>query len=303
MTVSGEESDAPMQCAPSTELVDFAADIAYDLVTNAKQLQDKSITWSRGTDRTGRQVTDAGIFDGRCGEALFLAAVHAATGDKQFEDASLRAVHTLRSGAGSRRYVASLTNMIGPGLTGIGSIVYAFLKIGAFLSHSKLHEEARMIVSALDPRVISTDHYYSVMWGTAGAILGLLPLIDAGQEEALELAVAGADHLIASRTEDPMSGLLAWPGDGSRGVPGEPIGGFAHGTGGIAYSLLELHRRCNNLLYYEAAMDAWTCERQWLEYAAANGQTPNPRYGGTLRRSWCRGSVGMGLSRLAALSC
>jgi lantibiotic modifying enzyme len=266
----------------------LAETIAARSIQCARQSGDSRVAWD--------------LFNGRCGDALFLAAVYARTRDEECRRASLQAIDALRRHIRDPQYLATLIDRIGPGLTGVGSIAYAFLRIGIFLDSPELQREARRIAHALDVRAIRAGRHYSVMWGAAGAILGLLALADAGDEASLTLATASGDHLLAARIPDPASGLLAWPSDHVHGGINEPIGGFAHGTGGIAHALFQLYKRAYDRRYYDAAIEGWSCERQWLERGGANPHARDPGTAENLRGSWCAGWAGVGFSRLGAVS-
>lgn len=279
----------------SSPWIERATRIGDGLLDTARSLADGSLSWERGYGVDFSAVEDAGIFNGRIGEGLFLAALHAATGEPRFDDAARRAIEPLRAGLPDPGYRATLVRRIGLGLTGVGSVVYAFLRIGDFLRDPALREAARAAASAVTEEAVGADAQYEVFWGTAGALLGLMALADAEGAGVNGAVHRCAEHLLAHRVADPESGRLAWAT-----FEPAPVAGFAHGSTGIAHALLQLHRREPDPRLYDAVMEAFAFERTVYredinEWPDARGQEER------ILSAWCHGSGGIGFSRLSAL--
>jgi lantibiotic modifying enzyme len=233
------------------------------------------------------QPFEDSLYDGRCGVAFFLAALHHVTGEADYARESLAFLEPTR-----RALAAGDLNLDGiGGGAGWGSIVYALARAGQWLHDRTVFEDALRAATRVDLRAIQADRNFDVMSGAAGAILGLLAIDD------VERAAACAAHIVEHQQVQPEGGA-AWPG---RAV--KPATGFAHGAAGIAYALLRLHRRCPDERLAEAARRAIAYERanfsasegNWLDVRALTDRA-RPRYG----NAWCHGAPGIGLARAGA---
>jgi lantibiotic modifying enzyme len=270
--------------------------IAGELLRTAETGPDGALTWHRGYGVELQPVEDAGIFNGRIGEALFFAALHATTGDPAHEQAALAASRALRAGAASAEYRERLLARVGFGLTGVGSQLFALVRMSQFLNRPEMLDDAAALAEVLTPGRLARDRFGDVFWGAAGAALGLLAVYDhTGDAGALERATACGDELLARRGTDPATGLRAW-------ATQEPVlyTGFAHGSSGIAHALLRLHQATGEPRFYDAAIEAFAWER--TVYSEELGDWPDtPDQQTPLVSGWCHGAPGIALSRLTAL--
>jgi lantibiotic modifying enzyme len=290
-------TDRPAAGSPSGQLIDRAAEIGDRLLREAMADTPSTLTWGGGYGIRFQPVEDAGIFNGRIGEALFFAALYQATGDAGHADAALRASATLRGILRDEGGPARLTGEIGVGLTGMGSIIYALVRASEFLQMPELMTDARLAARGITLAAIRADRVNDVFSGTAGALLGLLSLTGAGDESILELGLACGDALLQRRTPDPATGLRAWAT-----LEPEPWTGFAHGSSGIAASMLALDGHVGDSQYSKAALEAFAFERTLMR--PERGDWPDSRSatpGMAVQTSWCHGSPGIALSRLRAL--
>jgi lantibiotic modifying enzyme len=275
----------------------LAREIGFTLLDEAQRCEDGSLTWGRGFGVDTRPAIDAGIYNGRSGEALFLAALHAATGESELAQASLQAMGGVRAGVETAGYVDRLRQRIGIGLTGIGSLIYALVRIGGFLGRPDLVDDAQCLAAAITSGAIRRDSSCDVFGGSAGALLGLLALVEAGVQDAIDGAVRCAEHLLETRVLDAVSGHRTWQtrADGC-------WAGFAHGASGIAHALLRLHARVGERRYYDAAMEAFAFERSLYRPEGRNWPAYRAQPSKEMLSGWCHGAPGVGLSRLAALA-
>lgn len=134
---------------------------------------------------------------------------------------------------------------------------------------------------------------------TAGAILGLLKLHTLAPIDSLLQRVREcSEHLIVNQLKQ-NGGVAAWPG---RAV--NPATGFAHGAAGIAYALFQAHVYLPEHAFLAAAFSAVEYEsslylrkeRNWLDVQSIG----RPEWQ-KCAKSWCHGSVGIGLSRAGML--
>ncbi|MEH2072559.1 MAG: type 2 lanthipeptide synthetase LanM family protein [Nostoc sp.] len=282
------------------QMVEEAVAIAQELENRAIHA-DSSVTWIgmkhiREVGRLQPQPLGYSLYDGVCGVALFLAALAKITGDRKWRDLALKALQPLKK----TLLQPEITQQIGiGGATGIGSIIYALVRVSQFLNESQLLEVAKLAASRITQESIVGDSQFDTMAGAGGAILGLLALHQATLEQiALEQAIACGHHLLNNRVTSD-SEFRAW-------VTGEDklLTGFSHGAAGIAYALLRLYKTTQELNFLKAAESAIAYERSVFSPAAGNwpdlraiALTQNKPF----MTSWCHGAPGIGLARLGGL--
>jgi lantibiotic modifying enzyme len=190
---------------------------------------------------------------------------------------------------------------VGPGgAFGLGGIVYVLTRLSQFLGDDGLLDEARQASALLGPQMIDSDKRLDVVFGSAGAILGLLALHDANRDQMiLDRVVACGNHLLSARAVSD-SGHRAWPT-----LNGTLLTGFSHGAAGIAYAMLRLYEAAPDLAFLNAASEAIAYERSVFSPQAGNW--PDYRYpvsnaGLAFTTSWCHGAPGIVLGRLGGLN-
>lgn len=286
------------------QIVQQAVGIAQDLRLRAIRGDDSSATWiglgyMPEAQRFQLQPMGYGLYDGTCGVALFLAALETVTGDDGFRDLALEALLPLRKvlQESDSKIQKKMAKQIGiGGGMGLGSIIYALVRISQFMSEPALLEDAKQAASLLKPECITTDLNLDIMSGAAGAILGLLALHKATADlTALEQAITCGHHLLNSRTTGD-AGHRAWST-----LDRKLLTGFSHGAAGIAYALLQLYETAQDPIFLEAVKEAIAYERSVFSPEAENW----PDFRGEknlFMTSWCHGAPGIGLARLGSLS-
>ena len=187
---------------------------------------------------------------------------------------------------------------IGGGM-GIGSAVYSLVKLAGWLDEPALLDTAMEMVVSIDDEIIANDAKMDLMFGAAGAILGLLALWEARPDpRVLERAQACGRHLLAKRETTP-TGHLAW-----RASPGGPfLTGVSHGAAGFAHALFQLAEASGDEIYRTAAREAVAYEdamfrplaKNWPDFRSSPDHSPSA----PCWCSWCHGAPGIGLARLA----
>lgn len=286
------------------QMMELAVTIAQDLQQRAIRGADGSATWiglgyMPNADRFQLQPMADGLYDGRCGVALFLAALEAVTGGVGFRDLALEALQPLRKVLQNSdlKYQQKFAERTGiGGAMGLGSIIYALVRISQFLGEPALVEDAKQVAHLMNPEAIGVDRHFDVMDGTAGAILGLLALHNVTAEPTvLKQAITCGNHLLNNRVASDTS-PRAW-----LTLNGKLLTGFSHGAAGIAYALLRLYKTTQESVFLEAAEEAIAYERSVFSPEAGNwpdfrGKKPS------LVTNWCHGAPGIGLARLGSLS-
>lgn len=238
------------------------------------------------------------LYDGTAGIALFLARLHAATGDPKQAMAAI----------GGIRQALSLTETVPPGVAlsfyggGLG-IVYAADAVGRLCARPDIVGEAMHLLQRCidsDPASQESD----IVSGLAGAIPALLAL--AGRDETGADALRGftlrmGDALAAKARRHP-DGAWSWPVAAGLDDAGTDLVGHSHGTAGIATAFLELWKLGGEARFKEAAEGALAYERRWYSQTERNwpdlrsfGPEPTPP---SYPAFWCHGAAGIGFSRL-----
>jgi type 2 lantibiotic biosynthesis protein LanM len=283
--------------------VSLAAEIGARLADRAVSGRD-GVTWIGLIDCSADAFTVAPLgtelYDGVAGIALFLATLGQATGEDRFLVLAEQAARVVR---------AALVEPGGPtrvgGFIGVPSQLHALAHVGALVGDinigigSALEASLDRLATAL---VDCRDA--DVMYGAAGAILGLLAAYRVtGREALLSPLLAALD--VIERTAVPQTEGVAWPS----AARGRPLLGFSHGNAGIACALARLGElldgaghpaaeRCVALAsaarrYERSRFDAR--RRNWPDFRVSEPE-------GRSLVSWCHGAPGVVLSRLVGRS-
>jgi len=258
-----------------------------------------------GTRRLVCRALAPSLYSGTSGVALFLADLHAATGDARVRATAIAAM----------RQALSRAHDVPPGTrlglySGWTGLAFAAARVGVRARDDAMTEQARELLRTL---VTTRDiSHVDVIAGAAGAVLGWLSLaVLLPGTTVLDACVRLGDVLIerAEKRSIRSSGRTArW----SWRLPDTPrdraLTGFAHGAAGIAVALLELARASGDVRYRDAATHAFAFEELLFDPAAKNWPDLRgvPARGGSRGRVfpcatvWCHGAPGIALSRLRA---
>ena len=234
------------------------------------------------------------LYSGSSGVALFLAAMRNVTGEARYTEYAMGALENIRQRVKRGHFQSFIKLGIG-GAAGIGSLVYALLRCAEFLGEDALLADAEALAKTITPELIEQDESLDVIAGSAGAILGLVPLYQVTKsEQVLKIANACGQHLLMKHV-DVQTGGRAWPT-----IDGKLLAGFSHGAAGISYALLKLYQVTGDKEYHSAAEDAITYEGDLYDPQVCNW--PDLRVEEGFMTSWCHGAPGIALARLGSLS-
>ena len=233
------------------------------------------------------------LYGGTSGVALFLAELHAVTGNSDVR----------RGAIGGMRHALSRLDALPlaarPGLfTGWVGIALAAARMAKVLGDESLGEAASHL--ALRCTREKLENWESdILYGKAGTIVGLLMLSDLLEQPAL----VGACERIARkllRAAEKSAWGYSW--NASALPTRRNLTGFSHGAAGIGCALLELFHETGDLKYRKAAEAAFSYENHWYNSQMQNW--PDFRDGNlrvfSFATSWCHGAPGITLSRLRA---
>ncbi|MBD2078639.1 type 2 lantipeptide synthetase LanM [Leptolyngbya sp. FACHB-17] len=307
--VPNRDRTSPIQtinniASPTAELFLREAEAIAAEIENAALLEpDGSASWIALTylpevERFQFRPLGDTLYDGRSGIALFLAAMSMITGRSQYRSLALSALGSLRSWMHHSDIELSqkVANSLGiGGATGLGSLIYALVRINQFLQEPTLLEDAERIARYITPELIATDHQLDILGGAAGAILGLLTLYEISSDpKVLAAAEYCGHHLLTHQVS--INGLpKSW-----KTISETPLTGFSHGAAGIAYALLKLYRVTRNRCYFEAAQEGIAYERHHFSTEVRNWADLRHKQP-SFMTSWCHGAPGIGLARMGSL--
>ena len=291
----------------SEELLEEAKAIATELAARAIQEPNGSLNWVGmgfvpGAGRFQLQVLGDNLYDGRCGIALFFAALYRITQEAQFQKLALDALHALRRqiqipDVEFQKRFARLAGI--GGTSGLGSLIYALVNISQFLDKTDLLVDAHSLAEFITPELIESDQDLDIIAGAAGALLSLLSLYRITHDATvLEKAVACGQHLLNQQVSYEKA-PKAWLSFAER-----PLTGFSHGAAGIAYALMQLYSVTHKSEFLEAAQQGLEYERNL--FSEMHGNWPDLRGADPHKEpifpvQWCYGASGIGLGRLGIL--
>lgn len=301
-----EEINKEIQLANRETLLAAALEIARKLESEAIFSKDGSCTWMSvgvipGTERFRMQPMLMYLYDGLPGVAVFLSALTTVSDDPGIKLLNQATIRSLRQGIEYMHKYGIPPQVATIGITsGISSVIYSLLKIGAFLDDPLFVDDALKLSRLISDSLINKDKSYDIISGTAGCILGLLLLHSyTSDPETLEKAILCGNHLLENLVENPDGGC------GWITMQGKMLAGFSHGQAGIAYALLKLFESTGNSIYRETAARAIQYENtlfskernNWQDLRALKDATST---GPNFMNSWCHGAPGIGLARLAS---
>ncbi|MBB3033831.1 type 2 lanthipeptide synthetase LanM family protein [Alteriqipengyuania lutimaris] len=292
---------APSRTRPMTrERAQAAASaIGRQLADRAIHAANGSVTWIApqilaNSNRYELRPLRLDLYGGQAGVALFLAALSRVTGEQR--DLALSALLPLRRSAQPRTLQSFIDSghTIG-GATGIGSIVYALTRCAQLLDAPDLFEDALATARLIDADAIAGDREHDAMSGSAGTLLGLLPLYEAtGDRSVLDRARMCGEHLLA--TMQDMPGGCGWA---SGSYP--PTTGLSHGASGVALALVRLAAATGDERFGCVADKAIAFESAFIDRDARNWRDlrEGAEAPASFMNTWCHGALGIGLTRLA----
>ncbi|HEU0053074.1 MAG TPA: lanthionine synthetase LanC family protein [Longimicrobium sp.] len=240
----------------------------------------------------------AELYDGTAGIALFLAHLHALTGEPPFRTAAegaLRHVLSRRAHIGQHAPIAFHAGKSG--------VAWVLAEVGDLLASEEYAAAARELadeVAAAEPDPQLVD----VISGSAGAIPALLGFADRWGDGFQAAAVRHGEHLLHIARPGPAG--TSWR---TLEMDAQDLTGYSHGAAGVALALLELAVRTGEARFRAVAEDGFRYERShfsprygnWPDFRNMSGtgygaHANEPSYA----MAWCHGAPGIGLSRVRA---
>jgi lantibiotic modifying enzyme len=265
-------------------LLTLACELADDLVARAVHDDDQA-NWLGLELVDGRHWTvlpmGAGLAEGYCGVALFLAQLGDLTGLSRYPELARKAVTPLPRLLDMLAADPALAGEVGcGGFAGIGGLCYALARLSTLLADGDM---VRWLAAAV-PLVVTADEHRTenhardtaLGTGRAGGIAALLAVhAETGLTAALRSAVVLADRL-ADAWDEPTA---------------RPDDGLLTGAAGEGWALLRCAAVTGSRRYAAAGRTALKHDRGLAERADRAGQ---------IDLGWCAGLAGAVLARLGA---
>jgi hypothetical protein len=239
------------------------------------------------------------LYSGTSGVALFLSELHSAKGHIGARRCALGAIHQSLS-----RFDAIEPQARFGLYTGGMGVALAAACVGKVLRENELLERAaRMVRSFVCVDQVQCE--FDFISGNAGAVTALILLRDLLDDESLlKVAIRIGDDLLRSAEKSGIG--YSWRSLLFRGR--KNLTGFAHGTAGVGFALMELFRVTGRSQYREGAEQAFNYERHWFDIEACNwpdfrdepGESKRTKRPLRFSSAWCHGAPGIALSRLRA---
>ena len=180
------------------------------------------------------------LYDGSTGVALFLAAIGRATGERPWQDLAMSALRPLLAVLSDSGLPLSFARTGGGFGVGWGGVLYSVIRCARLLDSAECHDAALTLLDRSARSFTSHERRADVMFGDAGAILGVVALYEeTGDPRALELAMRLGHRLVGQR-EPTADGSRSWKAAGTF------LGGFSHGAAGCAGALARLARHADH---------------------------------------------------------
>jgi serine/threonine protein kinase len=238
-----------------------------------------------------RQSISPNLHNGTAGIALFLAELAETTEDSRYANAAVSAAAWLDAA------IEAPEDLL-PGLHfGKAGIAVALARMTRLTGKRNYLDRAKQILDSIDPASVESPDFTH---GWAGIGIARLFIATNGAEGEIAAARKIGDRLIANA--EPLDEGLAWrqPDGSHQGLSGQRLSGFAHGSAGVGWFLLELAERTGDDSYRAAAAAAAAALVARSEPCLRGGRgsnwplvldQPDPErwfY-------WCHGAPGIGL--------
>ncbi|WP_267378888.1 type 2 lanthipeptide synthetase LanM family protein [Bacillus sp. GM_Baccil_2] len=239
------------------------------------------------------QVTalDSGLYNGLSGIAMFLGYLGKVSGEEDFNRLAMQTMESISQQPIQEKSFASA-------FYGQASHLYILSHFDALYGENQKWK--LYIQNSLNniEKSVNNDQFYDLLGGSAGIIQVLLNIHEQfNNEQALNIAQKYGDHLIENKIVTERG--IGWSDPSSQIM----LGGLSHGTSGIAWSLLRLHKQTSKQKYFETALEAIRYDRSlynskncnWADLRCSQHKSSE------FSAAWCHGATGIGLSRLLYL--
>lgn len=242
------------------------------------------------------------LYSGSAGNLFFLSRLFRVTGDRSL-------LHVAEAAA---RHALARLDEIPPALrlgfyAGWAGVAFALIELGEATQKTIWHTKGIQILKRLT-KIRLSDQAAEVFFGVSGALIAFVNISSRyNYDWASHFAGKLGDHLLNTVRKSDQGWSWA-PFGPLSDLHRDHLTGFAHGVGGISWTLLELFAATGEKRYLLAAEEGFRYEQSWYREPAGNwldlryfpGPDGDQNNGHLFQIQWCHGAVGIGLTRLRA---
>lgn len=281
--------------------IDFigAAEISAERILSRAYREEDEIGWigpmvgAFGTWKIGQ--ASSGLYDGLSGYCMFYLYMYEVQQKEIYRNTAILIWNQiLRDIEDVRKFGLEhdgVSNVFLSGYHGLVSVLYVMSHMSAVLGDSYWDGSVSEFILDWVERRIPFDQHFDFLLGSAGGIPVLLDCFEEkSRTRGLEIATACGEHLLKNAIEAQEG--ICWS---SEEFP--RLGGFAHGTAGIMYSLYRLGEATSNERYLSAAARSLDYDRSLYSESQRSWRCLLDEDHSS-RPYWCHGSAGIALSRM-----
>ncbi|WP_366294273.1 type 2 lanthipeptide synthetase LanM family protein [Paenibacillus sp. AN1007] len=314
--LTGNHHYSLSSCAQETDQVldnsiyiEAAQTVARDIMKKAIYNRDgKDVSWINislmGTSNTMWNIAPMTfyLYEGIAGIAVFMNALKMMTHDGEYDSICEALDQTIFNYSDTvTENLVMLPSQSNGAFSGEASLMYTFELLFSITGNKKYLDYAQKHFKIVD-FLIESDESFDIMMGSAGTIQVLLNLYEMTNEQKyLDSSIRAGMQLLKHKIQLPEG--IGWlPSEASN-----PLGGFSHGSTGIAMSLLRLWKFTLNEEFLQAAMQTIDYEdalfnpqeQNWGDKRVFDGQSNDEL--GLYPVAWCHGASGILLGRMQIL--
>jgi type 2 lantibiotic biosynthesis protein LanM len=272
--------------------IEEAEKIGNTLLEQAIYGEKNDATWiSLETNYYGQwhvSPLDNSLYNGIGGITLFLSYLSNITQKEAYKDLADKALESIL-------YTPAYSSDFFSAYFGKASDIYVLSQILAIHGkNSRIENVVNSRIGVISDNIKNNSHF-DLLGGSAGIIQVLLNAYEQfGSTKALQAAQKYGQHLLENKV--PMNKGIGWLDTNSNTC----LGGFSHGTSGIAWSLLRLFDLTKQEEYLETALQAIAYDRSLFNHKHKNWNDlrEDDMKAQEYSTAWCHGATGIGLSRL-----
>lgn len=285
-----------------------AAKMMIEEIYNDKFCIDDEVNWiSKGISRIdGRYQTDVldeSLYSGTSGLSLLFGQMYRIDNSKI---EYLQLSYILNNNLRAHFYRIKNNNLPNDYLCDSKLISYHYFPLSyVFLSCQDPHRKSldekfvEEVIQYIESRILSENNDCSYLGGIAGYIDFLIELKRNRFYDVAEGTILKAYNKLISLEIRQADGSL-WPhSEINHGkLSSIPLGGFSHGSSGIAYMLYKLYKLTGDESVYRRFINTLRFDRSFFDANTSSWNDGRQNGSGRDMGSWCHGAGGIGLSRV-----
>ena len=276
---------------PDVEFLEIARNIGDQILLNAIKSEKGHLGWINYEYNYLQKAVilkacNDSLFDGRCGIALFFAALYRATEEEVYINACTSTILPIIEKINSNRETEDLRF---GGIKMRGGLIFGLVKIGYFLGDDSYFEAAKILLGQIDDSMIRNENELDIIYGIAGVLQAISTFQEITDSRLFSNIASICVELLINQ-------ITKWS-DGSRE---NVLLGFSHGISGIANALIRYGSLQDKVEELDFACKAFKLENEFYKKSIGGWPDlrPNVIHKERVQFGWANGLVGIGLSRV-----